>query len=296
MSTSSVLILNFNGKRLLEKNLHSVIKAAHFSTSEVVVVDNGSQDGSADFVRHDFPSVQCLDFKKNFGYSEGNNRAVQCVESEVVILLNNDVIPEQNAFKTLLRHFKDKTIFAVSSRQVVKAEKSDFLGGVAIPEFSRGLWRHRPIEISGTKVVNQLYASGGAAAFDRKKFLELGGFDSLYAPFYWEDADLSARAWARGWKVFFDPQSVVEHRHESTVKRVFPTWYVKTIGDRNMLLFNWRHLNGGKYWSHHLLWLPVHIVHRPLGFLFTLPKIPAVISRRLNDQYRIDLDKLLSNI
>jgi GT2 family glycosyltransferase len=294
MQRGSVLVLNYNGKHLLEKNLESVTVAADYAKCETAVIDNGSYDDSVKFIKKNFPKVKLISLEQNYGYAEGNNRAAKLVKNNIVILLNNDVIPEKNSFKLLVDQFRNDMVFAVSSRQVVKTSQGDFLGGIAAAKFSKGLLRHHPVEISSRKVIHQLYASGGAAAFDRKKFLVLGGFDSLYAPFYWEDADLSVRAWAQGWKVLFDPRSVVEHRHESTVKRVFPGWYVKAIGDRNMFLFNWRHVNGQKYWLKHILWLPLHIVRRPLGFLLALPKIPAIIKRRLKEPRQIDLDKLLS--
>lgn len=296
MKTCAILVLNYNGRNLLAKNLSHVLQAARSAGCEVVVVDNGSIDRSIEYVKKQFPTVQTMAFGRNLGFGEGNNQAVRSIHSEVVFLLNNDVIPEKDACQRLLRHFRDPTLFAVSSRQVVKTHRGYFTGGVAIGEFSRGLLRHRPKKIHDQSVITQLYASGGAAAFDRQKFLQLGGFDRLYAPFYWEDADLSTRAWARGWQVLYDPISVVEHRHESTIKRVYPLWYIKAIGDRNLFIFNWRHLHGRKYWLQHCLWLPFHIVRRPLGFWLAVAKMPAIIFRRLKDPSRIDLDNLLSII
>lgn len=290
----SILVLNYNGRKLLEKNLPSVVEAGQSAQCEIVVVDNRSDDDSVEFLKLKHPQVKVIALDKNYGYGEGNNRAAKKVTSDVIILLNNDVLPEKDAFKRLLIHFQDRDIFAVSCQQIVRTQAKMFIGGIAIGEFSRGLLRHRPKKTLDQSVIPQLYASGGAAAFDRQKFLQLGGFDQLYAPFYWEDADLSTRAWAKGWPVLYDPKSVVEHRHESTIRRVYPLWYIKAIGDRNMFIFNWRHLNRRKYWMQHCFWLPFHILHRPVGFWLAAAKMSAVISRRLKDPYRIDLDKLLS--
>lgn len=283
----SILVLNYNGRKLLKKNLPAVIEAGQLAKCQVMVVDNGSDDGSIEFVKKHYPAIGVVGFEKNLGFGEGNNQAVRSIYADVVFLLNNDVIPEKDACQRLLRHFRDPTLFAVSCRQVVKTNQGNFTGGVAIGEFSRGLLRHHPNYQITRSLIPQLYASGGAAAFDRRKFLELGGFDQLYAPFYWEDADLSTRAWARGWQVLYDPTSIVEHRHESTIKRVYPLWYVSAIGDRNLFIFNWRHLFGLKKWFFHFVWLPIHVVRRPLGFLMAIVKIPRIFVRRIRSKGRL---------
>lgn len=286
MKTCSILVLNFNGRRLLAKNLASVIQAARSAGCHVVVVDNGSTDRSIDYVKKQFPTIKTIALGHNLGFGQGNNQAVKRCASDLIILLNNDVVPQVNAFQKLVPHFANQNIFAVSCSQIVKTDRAEFVGGVAIGEFSRGLLRHYPSRQIPQSPIPQLYASGGAAAFDRQKFLELGGFDSLYAPFYWEDADLSTRAWARGWQVLYEPRSVVEHRHESTIKRVYPLWYVKAIGDRNLFIFNWRHLNGIRQWLLHFVWLPVHIARRPLSFLMAIVKIPHIFVRRSRSKTR----------
>lgn len=291
MKTCTVIVLNYNGKQLLATHLPAVIKSA--SSCDVAVADNGSTDGSVDLLRKRFPSVKLFQFNKNYGFGEGNNRAVQAIKSQVVILFNNDIAPTPAAVRVLLGHFKDPNVFAVACRQVVKTKDGQFSGGSAIAEFSRGLLRHRPNPLSQNHAVAALFASGGAAAFDRQKFLTLGGFDSLYKPFYWEDTDLSARAWGRGWQVLHDPASVVEHRHETTIKKVYPAWYVKAIAGRNMFIYNWRHLNGLSFWLRHLAWLPVQIIRRSVGFLMALVKIPAIITRRLKDPYSMQIRDIL---
>lgn len=292
MKKSTVLILNYNGKNLLAKNLPAVIGAAKFAKSKVVVVDNGSDDGSIDFVVNRFPQVKTIVFGSNLGFGEGNNQAVRTLKTDIVILLNNDVSPRRAAFRYLLKHFHKNDVFAAAARQIVQRASGTTQGGSAIPEFSRGLLRHKPAVLPQNHWFPILYASGGAAAFDRKKFIALGGFDRLYAPFYWEDADLGAMAWARGWQVLFEPKSVVGHRHETTIKKIYPAWYVNAVGYSNMLIFNWRHLNGLSYWLKHFAWLPFHLIRRPFGGLLAIVKIPHIIQRRFRDKHRLDIAAL----
>lgn len=293
MKKSTVLILNYNGKQLLKKNLPAIIKSALYAGCDVAVADNGSQDGSGDFIKKEFPKIQLIQFSKNLGFGEGNNQAVRKFKSDIVILFNNDIVPQERSISGLIKHFSNQDVFAVACRQVVKTKQGQFSGGSAVGEFSRGLLRHKPTTTSLNYASPALFASGGAAAFDRKKFLELGGFDGLYMPFYWEDADLSARAWARGWRILHEPASIVEHRHETTIKKFYPLWYVTAIGARNMFIYNWRHLNGFWFWARHFAWLPFQATRRPLAFLFALPKIPAIIMRRSKDSHKLDLAHVL---
>ena len=67
----------------------------------------------------------------------------------------------------------------------------------------------------------RVFTGGGSSAFDRRKFLELGGFDHLYRPFYYEDTDLGFMAWKRGWKVLYEPGSIVFHEHRGTIGKKF---------------------------------------------------------------------------
>ena len=86
---------------------------------------------------------------------------------------------------------------------------------------------------------------------DLKKYREIGGFDSLYSPFYWEDIDLSYRAWKQGYSVLFDPEIVVEHHHESTIKSFFSDFYVTSIAYRNQLLFIWKNIYDTRLLAEH---------------------------------------------
>jgi len=87
-----------------------------------------------------------------------------------------------------------------------------------------------------------LYAGGGSSAFDKNKFLALGGFDELYQPFYWEDTDISYRAWKREWKVLYEPRSVVHHKHRGTIGKTYDVDFTHKAVNRNQFLFMWKNL------------------------------------------------------
>jgi glycosyltransferase involved in cell wall biosynthesis len=87
------------------------------------------------------------------------------------------------------------------------------------------------------------YGGGGSCAFDRRKFLELGGFDHLLRPFYLEDTDLGMMAWKRGWKVLYQPRSVVYHEHRGTIGKKFSQQYIQGVLKKNFALFAWKNVH-----------------------------------------------------
>ena len=88
-----------------------------------------------------------------------------------------------------------------------------------------------------TELFPTFYGGGGSTAYDRRKFLELGGFDELLAPFYVEDVDLGYMAWKRGWINMYAPDSVVYHEHRGTIGKHFSEAYIAAVVQKNRLLF-----------------------------------------------------------
>jgi len=133
---------------------------------------------------------------------------------------------------------------------------------------------------------NTFWISGGSGAFRKSYWEKLGGLDTMFNPFYWEDVDLSYRALKRGWKLLWEPKAIVEHRHESTINlKYFSARYLNYVKERNQLLLCWKNLNLGWIVSKHipgLLWRlrhPGYIV----PVLWTLMKLPQVIVRRIQE-------------
>ena len=203
-ASASVVIPNWNGRDLLEKYLPSVIEAmAGHPENEIIVVDNGSSDGSAEFVRAAFPQVKLLALPANLGFGGGSNAGFRAARNHIVVLLNSDMRVAPDFLPPLLEGFGDPEVFAVacqiffSDPQKVREES-----GLTQAWWQDGALRvrHR-IDPAISDLFPCFYPGGGSCAFDREKFLELGGFDELLAPFYLEDTDLGYLAWKRGWKV-----------------------------------------------------------------------------------------------
>lgn len=250
----SLVIPNWNGRDLLAKYLPSVLDALHdYSGSELIVVDNGSTDGSAEFVRATFPSVRLLALDRNLGFGGGSNAGFRAASRDIVVLLNSDMRVDRNFLKPLLEGFAEPDVFSVSC-QIFFADPARRREETGLTE---GWWaggnlrvRHR-IDDRITALYPCFYGGGGSCAFDRRKFLDLGGFDSLFAPFYLEDTDLGYLAWKRGWKVLYQPASIVHHEHRGTIGKRFREDQIQTVLKRNFVLFAWKNIHDWRLLANH---------------------------------------------
>jgi GT2 family glycosyltransferase len=277
MGEFSIIIPNWNGKKLLEKNLPKVLETG---ADEVVVVDNGSTDGSREFLlglKKKSLMVRTIRLEKNYGFAYACNLGVKMTKREIVVLLNNDVVPEKDFLKPLVEDFQDPKVFAVSLGE---------------PQWSwaKGKWikgfvEHKP-GIKTKMPHISFWASGGSGAFRKEIWEKLGGFDEIYKPFYWEDIDLSYRAWKRSYKVIWDPRAVVHHQHESTIGSRFSKKYINFISQRNQLLFIWKNITSPKMILEHKIYLWKKLLIRPTYwkiFLRALVKLPQVLSKRVKE-------------
>jgi O-antigen biosynthesis protein len=259
----TILIVNWDGKHLLAECLPSVVEAVQFAGGchEIVVVDNGSTDGSVEFIRNTFPSVRILQLDRNYGFSGGNNRGIAQVSADVVVLLNNDMIVDRGFLQPLLAGFSDPSVFAVTSQIFFQdATRRREETGKTRARFERGffhLWHDQLSQTDQSRsTLPVFWAGGGSCAIDRSKFLAIGGFDPLYEPFYLEDTDLSYQAWRRGWKSLLAPASKVVHKHRSTSRTKFGSAFVDNTVRRNQYLFVWKNVTSARMTLAHLVNLP----------------------------------------
>jgi GT2 family glycosyltransferase/glycosyltransferase involved in cell wall biosynthesis len=242
----SVVIPNWNGKELLEKYLPSVIEAlAGNPDNEIIVVDNGSTDGSAEFLRAAHPSVRVLALPRNLGFGGGSNEGFREARNGIVVLLNSDMRVAPDFLAPLVKAFGDPGVFAVAC-QIFFSDPDKVREETGL---TQGWWqdgslrvRHR-IDPAIDDLFPCFYGGGGSCAFDRGKFLELGGFDPLLRPFYLEDTDLGYLAWKRGWKVLYQPRSIVYHEHRGTIGKRFREDQIQAVLKKNYLLFSWKNIH-----------------------------------------------------
>ncbi len=284
----SIVIVNWNGVEHLRHNLSSVVEAARRSKTpcEVIVVDNASTDDGVAFVKRTFPSVRVVERPTNEGFIGGNNAGAAAATGRLIVFLNNDVEVEPDFLGPLLPHFEDSDLFAVGCKMLVREgirKETGWTRGWV--RFGLPVVEHIREEFSVP--LGTLYACGAAMMVDRKKFLTLSGFHPIFRPFYWEDTDLSYRAWQRGWRVIFEPQSIVYHLHRGSIGRL-PKRLIATVLERNRLLFVWSNWRDRRLLWRHAAALPWYLLkglltlNRPrlAGFLGALRRLPQAIAKR----------------
>ena len=276
---ASIVIPNWNGRDLLEKYLPSVMTAAAGNpANEVIVVDNGSDDGSAQWIRDHHPSVRVIALEKNLGFGGGSNAGFRAATNDIVVLLNSDMRVDHDFLPPLLEAFSDEQVFAVSC-QIFFSDSGKMREETGLTEarWRRGtMWVGHRVDESIDRPYPCFYAGGGSSAYDRRKFLELGGFDELFAPFYFEDADLGYLAWKRGWKLLYQPRSVVWHEHRGTIGKHHSAAYIDAVVKRNRLLFCWKNMHDWRRMAGHFALTIVN----PRGLAAALPRLLKALTAR----------------
>ena len=256
IATATIVVPNWNGRDLLERFVPSWLAAVEkHPGSEVLVVDNGSSDGSAAWLRENYPQVRVLALENNLGFGGGSNAGFRAATTDIVVLLNSDMRVEADFLAPLLEGFTDETVFAVSC-QIFLGDTSKRREETGL---TQGWWQDGGLRVSHkedpavTGAFPCFYGGGGSCAFDRRKFLALGGFDELLAPFYLEDTDIGFLGWKRGWKILYEPRSVVHHEHRGTIGKKFSREYIQAVLDKNFVLFSWKNIHEWQRLGGHFL-------------------------------------------
>lgn len=233
-------ILNYDGRRHLEHLLPTAIREAesYGLGCRVVVVDNRSPNDDAPWVRETYPGVDVWVAPRNeylFSYNEYAKQST----AEILVFLNNDLKLCKNFLSPLLKHFSSPDVFAVSATSRDWEDTKYTFGPIQLRNH-HGEYYWLP-NFKKQETCNTFFASGGFMAVERKKFLEIHGFDRLYFPAYCEDLDLCFRGWRKGWRCILEPRSIVLHREHGSWKSATGN-KVERLMLRNKLLFEWSSL------------------------------------------------------
>jgi len=282
----------------MKKHLQKVIDASE--GAEIIVSDDCSSDGSVDYLTESFPGVTVVENKKRQGFAGNVNAGVAHARGDIVVLLNTDVEPEKRFLPPILSHFKDGNVFAVGCLEKSHENGKVILRGRGIARWEKGYYIHSRGEVNRTDTA---WVSGGSGAFRKSMWDTLGGMDTIYNPFYWEDIDLSYRGRKAGWKILFEPKSVVHHYHEEgKIKSEFSQDDVKRIVYRNQFIFIWKNLTDKTQYLLHLVYTPLQLIQAFLrkdngmftGYWLALQQL-IILMRRKKEQYllNVKLDKEL---
>jgi len=236
----SVVIPSRDGKALLEAQLPGIVADLAGIPGEIVVIDNGSSDGTAEWLRSIYPQLIIEVSPEPLSFAGAVNHGIRRARFSCVCLLNNDMRIEPGFFTALRAAFRTVPDLFCATAQI------RFPPGVRREETGKAVMAQAAPEdfpvrcdepLAGEDGTWVLYGSGGCSVFDAAKLRALGGVDEAYAPAYVEDLDLGYRAWLRGWPSVYVAGAVVEHRHRATTSRYYSQEQLATMLEINYLRF-----------------------------------------------------------
>jgi hypothetical protein len=225
MSTAvSIIILNFNGRHYLERCLTSVL-AQTYPNFEVLLVDNGSTDGSIELVREQFPAVRLIEAGENLGFAKGNNVGILATDTPLVATLNNDTWVEPDWLTQLVRVMETDARIGTCASKMVFAHQPEIINSAGVNVDLVGIAWDRlggtPEAHDTEEPIDVFAACAGAALYRRDMLKDVGLFDEDYF-IYLEDVDLSWRSQLMGWRTVYVPQARVHHVHSGTTREASP--------------------------------------------------------------------------
>ncbi|MBX2914253.1 MAG: glycosyltransferase [Cyclobacteriaceae bacterium] len=248
----SVVIPNYNGINLFPQTLPFLFQA--LSTCglpyEVIIVDDCSTDNSVNFLKENYPQITVLVNEVNKGFAPTINRGGFHAKFDLIFLLNSDIKLEPRYFEPMLAYFDKPDTFGVMGR-IINWDNEGIQDGAKFPSFrwtkiktfSNYLQRKPEVKTG----LYTMYLSGAEALVSKEKFLLLGGFDEIFAPYYIEDYELSLRAWRLGWNCYYEHHAVCRHRTSSSIKLKSKKKQIQTIYYRNKLFLHAIHLSRNQF-------------------------------------------------
>ena len=244
----AVVILNWNGTKLLEQFLPSVV--AYSPEAEIYVADNASTDDSIAFVKANFPSVKIVVNESNFGFAQGYNEALKHIDSEIYALVNSDIEVTENWLKSIVETFENEPKTAIIQPKLLDYKRKEYFeyagaAGGFLDKYGYPYCRGRVFETlekdNGQYDDNrEIFWASGACFFIRSSvYKELNGFDADFFA-HQEEIDLCWRAFNKGHVIKYNAQSVVYHVGGATLQQGNPK---KTfLNFRNSLLMMLKNL------------------------------------------------------
>ena len=243
MPTASIIIPHFNGRQHLDDCLCS-LRRQTFTDFEVLLVDNGSTDGSQTYVRQHFPEVQLLELEQNRGFTGACNAGWRASQGDFVILLNNDTEADAHWLGEIVAAFGRNPEAGIIASKLLLFDRrdhfhaaGDFYRRDGIPG-NRGVWQQ---DVGQYEREEEVFSACGAAAAYRRQMLDEIGFldDDFF--FSCEDVDVAWRAHLAGWRVLYVPTAVVYHKLKATGGDVTGSYY----DGRNFLYLIWKNYPAG---------------------------------------------------
>lgn len=240
----SVIIPNYNGVKLLKEYLPYTIKALKSVWKwEIIVVDDASTDDSVSFLRNNYPDIIIVQNPENKGFSFTCNNGIKASRFNFIFFLNSDIKLTPEYFTNQWTVFDDEMVFGVMGKILeMNSGKTEVAAKYANRVGQKYKISSQFYFQDSSQFAPTAFLSGANALVDAAKLKLIGGFDEIYSPFYFEDLDLSVRAWRMGWKCYYDEQSVCYHLGSCTIKKENMKSAIKQIYFRNRFIFHGIHL------------------------------------------------------
>ncbi|MCG2725692.1 MAG: glycosyltransferase family 2 protein [Elusimicrobia bacterium] len=275
-----VIIVNWNGERFLKDCLGSVFAQGYINFN-VILVDNGSTDGSIEFIKKNYSGVEIIPLDKNYGFAKANNIGMEAALKdktiEYIALLNNDTKAEKNWLGELINTMSSDNKIGICASKMLRMDNPhvlDSTGHIFIDGIIYDRGGNEPDKGQYDKQLNIVGACAGACLY-RKKMLEaIGLFDESFGSHY-EDAELSWRAYKAGWKAKYAPESIVYHKRGGTSENNKKLQEdIKNLSVINIVRTIRRHATAKQKLKITLIWVKGAIKQR-IGSLFCRKKFES---------------------
>lgn len=258
----SVVVVNWNGKPLLADCLSS-LRSQTFPDFEVVVVDNGSMDGSGEWIRENFPDFKLVQLDENRGFAGGNNAGISQSRGEWIALLNNDAAARPDWLERLHAAVEGQEAVGLAASQVILTSGAlDSAGDgmtIAGVPYKRG---HGSLPTGIFLKRTEVFGASGCGVLLRRSMLErIGLLDEDFFCIY-EDGDLNFRARLAGFNCIYVPEAIIVHRLHGTLGHLSKDYVF--YGQRNMEYLYFKNMPTRLFWKY----LPVHFLSNLLGLAY----------------------------
>ena len=213
---ASVVVVTWNGRERLSESLPAIVEQQNVR-HEVILVDNGSTDGTAGWVRSAFPSVRVVELAENTGFAAGNNRGFVSARAPLIATINNDAIPNPDWLASLVSAATAHPDAGMFASRMVYLHDPEIIDSAGISLDPLGIaWdRNAGTPVQDDSDGEVFGASAGAALYRRELLQATGGFDERFFA-YLEDVDLAWRARWLGWTARYVTAARVRHMHSAT--------------------------------------------------------------------------------
>lgn len=239
----SVIVLAWNGMAYLETCLNAVL-TQDYPDFEIIVVDNDSSDGSADFIAEHYPQLRLIRNQRNLGFAGGCNVGLRAAQGQILILLNQDLQLLPGGLRAIRNRLSEPQVGVVGAK-VLGPEGTVLLHAGGYLEWPQALGKHigtGEVDSGQYDRARQVeYVTGACLAFRREVVQDIGLLDEMFYPAFYEDVDFCWRARRNGWEIWYDPAVVGIHDESSSTRHHWPSRHYYHY--RNRMIFLFKHFS-----------------------------------------------------